>query len=72
MYYKQTLCWTCQNACGGCSWSKRFIPVEGWDAKRRDVMKGQDHRTPNESYFVISCPQYVPDKPRKETGFVYG
>lgn len=30
---KETLCWTCQNACGGCSWSKSFTPVEGWDAK---------------------------------------
>lgn len=27
------LCWYCKNATGGCSWSKNFTPVPGWDAK---------------------------------------
>lgn len=28
------LCWHCKNATGGCSWSKSFTPVPGWDAKK--------------------------------------
>ena len=26
------ICWTCQNACGGCSWADRLEPVPGWAA----------------------------------------
>ena len=29
---KPTLCWKCERACGGCSWSADLIPVDGWDA----------------------------------------
>lgn len=28
---KDTLCWECQNATGGCSWSKNLTPVKGWE-----------------------------------------
>lgn len=31
---KEQLCWTCQKACGECSWSSCFQPVEGWTARR--------------------------------------
>ena len=50
----ETLCWTCQNACCGCSWSSSFTPVEGWEAKPTD-----------NGYFVVNCPQYVPDDVRE-------
>jgi predicted nucleic acid-binding Zn ribbon protein len=53
----ETLCWTCQNACGGCSWSRSFEPVEGWEAKPSA-----------DSFFVINCPQFIPDEVRKEKG----
>lgn len=49
----ETLCWTCQNACCGCSWSKSFTPVEGWEAKPSE-----------DSFFVINCPQFIPDEER--------
>lgn len=45
-----SLCWHCRNALGGCSWSMRFEPVEGWDAK---------HTKRYNSYKVYSCPQFV-------------
>lgn len=31
---KEQLCWTCQKACGDCSWSSCFQPVEGWTAEK--------------------------------------
>lgn len=51
---KETLCWTCQNACGGCSWSRGLKPVDGWKAKEvtKASYKGQ------KSYKVIECPEY--------------
>lgn len=42
-----TLCWSCKNACGGCSWSKSLTPVKGWQAEKTLV-----------SYLVIKCPNY--------------
>jgi predicted nucleic acid-binding Zn ribbon protein len=48
-----SLCWDCQNACGGCSWSRSFEPVEGWEAKPSE-----------DSFFVINCPQFIPDEVR--------
>lgn len=54
---KETICWKCANACGGCSWSqKRAKPVDGWEAIRRDLYRGI------ESYIVLSCPKFVPDR----------
>ncbi len=55
---KETLCWTCQNACGGCSWSRSFTPVEGWEAKPT-----KNEQT--DSYRVISCPEFIPDEERE-------
>ena len=52
---EMTLCWDCANACtDGCSWSKSFIPVEGWDAVEMHI--GRDP-----SYLVKECPKFVPD-----------
>lgn len=48
-----SLCWDCQNACGGCSWSRCFEPVAGWEAKPSE-----------DSFFVINCPQFIPDEVR--------
>ena len=59
--YKATdsLCWDCGRALGGCSWSKRFKPVKGWEAEKTVI---QDVRGDCESYHVISCPRYRPDR----------
>lgn len=45
-----SLCWDCAKACGGCSWSAKFIPVKGW--KTRANGKGED---------VVACPKFVGD-----------
>lgn len=50
-----TKCWTCKNACGGCSWSRDFIPVEGWNAVKTQYM---DCGNVVDSYFIKSCPEY--------------
>lgn len=65
-----TLCWTCGRACGGpngCSWSREYKPVEGWDAERRDVAvwrgeSGRQYTEYSESYYVKGCPEYVADR----------
>lgn len=52
---KGQLCWTCKNACGGCSWSKNFQPVEGWKAEKTLVVgAGPEY----ESYSISECPKY--------------
>ena len=55
-----TLCWKCANAVpspatgAGCSWSRHFKPVRGWDAVPRPTDRSK-------SYFVRACPKFVPD-----------
>lgn len=58
-----TLCWRCLNAVpnpktgAGCSWSRSFQPVPGWDAEERPLNnpRGEDIQ----SYFVKKCPLFV-------------
>ena len=59
-----TLCWGCQNACGGCSWSDHWEhkPVYGWTAEMVSIKLNGEQGT---TYNVISCPEFIPDK-RKE------
>lgn len=54
-----TLCWDCQNALCGCSWSKHFEPVEGWEARKTPKTKAK----PN-SYKVYKCPEFILDERR--------
>lgn len=60
---KSTLCWKCQNTCGGCSWSSSFKPVENWIAKKTMIKNG-DYTY--ESYLVIDCPKFEPLKVSKK------
>jgi hypothetical protein len=54
---QMTLCWQCANAVPnnetgrGCSWSRSFKPVPGWDAN--------DGERSTVSYHVRSCPEFV-------------
>lgn len=69
VHRSDTLCWSCDNACGGCSWSRSLTPVEGWDAERRDVLIQHENKNGHwskyeESYIVYGCPEFVPDRPR--------
>ena len=57
----ETLCWKCQNACGGCSWADKGTPVDGWNAKFRPILYAGKLRV---SYFVYECPKFKADKPR--------
>ena len=50
------LCWRCGNACGGCSWSQSFIPVEGWDAESVVI---KDSEGDIDSYKIKKCPQFI-------------
>lgn len=54
-----TLCWECAKAYGGCSWSAKFEPVAGWEARKyvraRRRLGVVDEW---ESYDVISCPEF--------------
>ena len=54
-----SLCFDCQNACCGCSWSRSFVPVPGWMAVPTVAVSGQGMR--KRSYRVIACPEFVPD-----------
>lgn len=56
---KPSICWKCKNAVPsastGCSWSCRFVPVEGWTAeKHQQKQSGSVYET----YCVISCPLF--------------
>lgn len=50
---EEQLCWTCAKACGGCSWSRAFVPVEGWEAKQS--------KTRADGYRIVRCPEYESD-----------
>ena len=52
---KSTLCWRCNNTCGGCSWTKSFQPVKDWKAIKTIVDE-------NDSFMVMKCPEFKPFK----------
>ena len=55
--WREQPCWTCQNACGGCSWSNFLEPVKGWTAERttKNTVSGR-------GYKITYCPEYIPDE----------
>lgn len=56
------LCWNCQNATGGCNWSRNLTPVEGWTATPIKIKRTvQDIRGSISGYQIHSCPEYVPE-----------
>lgn len=66
--HAETLCWKCGNAVPdnlghGCSWSKSFIPVDGWVAKEVEKSTVYDarHGKSRMTYRVLSCPEYIED-----------
>lgn len=69
------ICFDCQKACGGCSWSEldpdtlktRFKPVPGWTAEK---VKYQTQAINGgakfcDTYHITACPEFVRDEPRK-------
>lgn len=65
---QNTICWTCKNACGGCSWSQAMehTPVPGWKAKPVKLRQNKGYA---DSYIVEECPQYDPEPARKRMPF---
>lgn len=50
-----SLCWKCSRSTdSSCSWSRAFIPVDGWDAEPTERYS-EVYKT---SYCVRSCPQF--------------
>lgn len=74
MTFKPTLCWSCANAYGGCSWSKSFAPVDGWAAEPTKITKFGNWKTKSgdtrrkvyecQSYHIEACPLYRKDRKR--------
>lgn len=58
-FHLESLCFKCGNCVDGCSWSRTFTPVDGWKAEPNYINSDEA-----ESYHVVECPLYVPDKPR--------
>ena len=59
-----TICWDCQKATGGCSWSRGFEPVEGWKAvptKAYGKSTSEKERW-IDSFDVYECPEFVLDE----------
>lgn len=52
-----TLCCGCSKY--DCSWVKRLVPVEGWEATENKVLR---------SYNVNKCPEYEPMRREKSNG----
>ena len=52
------LCYSCKKACGGCSWSKKFEPVEGWTAVPTIIRNGFRNHQDTQSYKITACPEY--------------
>ncbi len=58
--YTNELCFKCKNAYGGCAWSKKFDPVEGWVAEEVEN-KYRSEKDPNmkkKSWHILACPQF--------------
>jgi predicted nucleic acid-binding Zn ribbon protein len=54
---KDQLCWSCANATGGCSWSSKLQPVEGWNAI--EVMVKEKDGYAFRTYKIMSCPKHI-------------
>lgn len=58
---RANICFRCQKAICGCSWSREFVPVDGWTAEPV-ILKGFGKDVP--SYHITACPEFVEDEPR--------
>ena len=77
---RANICIDCQNACGGCSWTRcdtdrkgkpiMFQPVEGWTAEK--IYRRDTNGYVMETYAITACPEFIPDKPRKTQDIVDG
>ena len=69
MRTKATLCWKCENACSGCSWSDgTFTPVEGWTVKKTRLRDSTNDGY-MDSYIVNDCPKFADDTKQYHTNY---
>ena len=54
---KAQLCFNCSYATGGCSWSRQFVPVQGWDAEPTIIRDSESDDI--SSFRIKSCPQFL-------------
>ena len=57
--YKRQLCWDCKRACGGCSWSRNFTPIAGWDAEETTICVQNRSEGRISSFYIRDCPQFI-------------
>lgn len=60
---KDNICWSCQNACGDCSWSRSFTPIKDWTAEPTKLVDSAGRVT--DSFYITQCPEYK--KGRRKT-----
>lgn len=60
-----SICWKCRNAVPtettGCSWSRDFVPVDGWVAEKHCIYVNPDSSRRVVSYCVEYCPEFWGD-----------
>ena len=60
-----SLCWTCQNYGGKCSWSRAFKPVDGWEVEIKKVIHKEKGKVREDTITkVVKCPEYKQDERR--------
>lgn len=52
---EKTICGECKRSAGRCSWSAKFVPVEGWTAIPSKVVGKHGY---TDTYIVTSCPKF--------------
>ena len=72
--YTANICFDCEKAVCGCSWSKDFTPVPGWTATpvRRKVWAKIDGRNEEhylDTYAITACPLFERSEPRKTVDY---
>ena len=67
-----SLCWRCVRSVPGaggkkgCSWSREFVPVNGWTAEPKEICDSKPGcKRVIVSYSVILCPEFIEEKKRK-------
>lgn len=57
------ICSVCEKAINGCSWSRTFTPIMGWQAIKTKIkrVKGATIKSDIESYKILYCPEFLYD-----------
>ncbi|PKM39025.1 MAG: hypothetical protein CVV04_11925 [Firmicutes bacterium HGW-Firmicutes-9] len=73
---KHSLCWTCLRSRPipgiGCSWSRLYHPVKGWDAEATTIKSTRKSGTITYgSYRVCACPLYIEERNVQTNDFTF-